>query len=52
MHKFLVLHDNELTHTDLKPENILFVNSGFDLEMTRKVCCVFVTLILCLFLVY
>lgn len=28
---FLVLHDNQLTHTDLKPENILFVNSDYDL---------------------
>ena len=32
-----VLHENELTHTDLKPENILFVNSDFDIEITRKV---------------
>lgn len=30
------LHENELTHTDLKPENILFVNSDFELEITRK----------------
>jgi len=28
---YVVLHDNQLTHTDLKPENILFVSSDADL---------------------
>nr|XP_027201436.1 dual specificity protein kinase CLK2-like [Dermatophagoides pteronyssinus] len=30
------LHENELTHTDLKPENILFLNSEYDVELTKK----------------
>jgi len=28
---YVVLHDNQLTHTDLKPENILFVSSDADI---------------------
>ncbi|XP_075679154.1 uncharacterized protein LOC113795453 isoform X3 [Dermatophagoides pteronyssinus] len=30
------LHENELTHTDLKPENILFLNSEYEVELTKK----------------
>ena len=28
---YVVLHENQLTHTDLKPENILFVHSDYDI---------------------
>ena len=35
---YLVMHENELTHTDLKPENILFVDSDYDIVYnSRKV---------------
>ncbi|XP_074601952.1 CDC like kinase darkener of apricot isoform X5 [Brevipalpus obovatus] len=30
------LHDNHLTHTDLKPENILFIDSDFDVYVSKK----------------
>lgn len=33
---FLVLHENQLTHTDLKPENILFVDSNFEVVYNSK----------------
>ena len=28
---YVVLHENQLTHTDLKPENVLFVHSDYDI---------------------
>ena len=44
IHFYIVLHENQVTHTDLKPENILFVNSGYEIEYTKKVCFVEVLL--------
>lgn len=39
LNHFLVMHDNDLTHTDLKPENVLFVDSDYEvIYNSRKVC--------------